>query len=170
MRSVDGGAHRIAEQSKLAEERPSPQPNRRRFDVHLHFAVGDEVHAIAGLGAPDDDGPCRHLQTPQVVRDFGNSGWVKRLEERHLGHEVPSLNEIAPPALGSKTGGQDTGPQAKRGDAANHDQGAEQMAQIGYRYLVAVAGRRQRDHRPPQHLGQRAEGDGLHGALYDKHG
>ena len=53
----------------------------------------------------------------------------------------------------------------KRGDAADHDDGAEQMSQLRDRHRVAVAGRRQRHHRPPQRCRQRAEGARLHVAL-----
>ena len=159
MKSVDGMvvvtlAVRIESPSKASSPKKAPAPRRTGvgLDIDLHFAGGDEIHAIADLAAANDGGPFRHFEPPQHVRDFGDRRRVERLEKRHLADEVPGLNEIAPPVFGGKTGGENAGRQAECGDAADHDEGAEQMSQLRQRHRVAVAGRRQRHDRPPHRL------------------
>ena len=96
-------------ETQVAEERARFQPDRRRSDVDFDFAVGDEdMHRRPGRGGSRRSG--RHFEPPQHMGDFGNRRRVERLEERHLADEVPGLDEIAPPAFGGETGGQNTGP------------------------------------------------------------
>ena len=61
--------------------------------------------------------------------------WFECLEERHLAHDVPGLDEVAAPALGGETVGEDAGPQSEGRDPANHDQRAEKPPERGLRHV-----------------------------------
>ena len=79
---------------------PARQRRRRRQaepasgDIDLHFAVGDEIHAVADLAAANDGDARRHFDAAQHVGDFGERRRIERLEERNLADQVPGLDEM----------------------------------------------------------------------------
>src|SRR5580692_1547755 len=69
-----GGAQIVAEQRHLAEECAFAERHFLARQIDLDLAVGDEIHAVAGLTLANDHGAWRQVHGAQHVRDIGDRG------------------------------------------------------------------------------------------------
>ena len=72
------------------------------------------------------------------------------MEERHLGDQFPSAQELPAPQLLGIAGGENAGPQREDQNAADHDHSGQHPAGDRLRHDIAIAGGGQGHDRPPQ--------------------
>ena len=144
--------------------------NRFRFDFYFDLSGSDKVHAVAGPPAPDDDRVCRQIEMSQQARQLDDGRGVKISQERDARYQFPIANEIAATVLSRKARGENTGPEPEQTEPANHHESGDHTPRECLRHSVAISGRGQRRHCPPQRLRQAAEVVRLARALEDIEG
>ena len=161
-----GRAARLAGNERhLAEELARAHDSRLRLQFDRNLARNDEIHAVAGLAAADDDLARAESARPEKLRHLGDARGTQPMEERDARDEVPGAQELAAPHLLAEARHQDGRPHRADADPAQHDGAGEQPPEGGDGHLVAIAHGGERRDRPPQRARNAAERIGLRLAL-----